>query len=72
MTTQQLIYNYIKAYTENNGCPPTIREISAHVGVVESTVHRHIDKMVERGIMKKGGRGCARTVRVIRKYEGNN
>ena len=72
MKTQKLIYNYIKAYTENNGCPPTIREISTHVGVVESTVHRHIDKMVERGIMKKGSRGCARTVRVIRNYESNN
>ena len=48
----QRILSYISAYDGKHGFSPTIREICAGIGICSaSTVHRHVNKLKEQGIL---------------------
>ena len=51
---QQEILVFIKKFIVSNGYPPTIREIGENIGVSSSvTVHSHVQKLVDKGYIKK-------------------
>lgn len=51
---QQQIYDYILAFTSENGYPPSVREIAAAVGLKSpSTVHFHMKGLEEAGMIVK-------------------
>jgi repressor LexA len=51
---QQEIYDFIVAYARKHGYPPTVREIGAEVGLASpSTVHVHLAKLEEAGLVKR-------------------
>lgn len=51
---QQQIYDYMRAYTEEHGYPPSVREIGAAVGLASpSTVHMHLKVLEEKGLIKR-------------------
>jgi repressor LexA len=52
---QQRIYDYILSYTEENGYPPSVREIASAVGLKSpSTVHFHLKDLEEAGAIVRG------------------
>lgn len=52
--TQEKIYNYLTAYTMDNGYPPTVREICSAIGIKStSTVSLHLNRLAERGLIHK-------------------
>lgn len=52
---QQRIYDYILDFTEENGYPPSVREIAAAVGLKSpSTVHFHLKALEEAGVINRG------------------
>ena len=60
---QQRIYKYILQFTEENGYPPSVREIAQAVGLKSpSTVHFHLKGLEEAGaITRSSGKGRAIT-----------
>lgn len=51
---QQEIYDYILAFTNEHGYPPSVREIGAAVGLKSpSTVHFHMKGLEEAGVIVK-------------------
>ena len=51
---QQQIYDYILAFTSENGYPPSVREIAAAVGLKSpSTAHFHMKGLEEAGMIVK-------------------
>ena len=51
---QQQIYDYILAFTNEHGYPPSVREIAAAVGLKSpSTVHFHMKGLEEAGMIVK-------------------
>jgi len=61
---QKQVLDYIQSHIDNDGYPPTIREICAHLGV-SGTVSaiRHLDALEKKGYIKRdsGSRGIALT-----------
>lgn len=56
MTTNELIYQFIKDHITEKGYGPTIREIRDAVGLSsESTVHAHVERLVKLGKIRKTG-----------------
>ena len=54
---QQTIYQYIIEFTESHGYPPSVREIAEAVGLRSpSTVHTHLKKLQEKGLIQKDDR----------------
>ena len=52
---RQKILDYISAYTDDNGYPPSVREICQAVGLRSpSTVHSHLKILQDAGLMEKG------------------
>ena len=52
---QQQIYDYILSFTSEHGYPPSVREIGAAIGLKSpSTVHFHLKRLQERGLIEKG------------------
>ena len=68
---QQKIYEYIAACIREQGYPPSVREIGEAVGLKSpSTVHFHLKRLEEAGIIEKGaGKGRAITLRESPKPE---
>jgi len=64
---QQRIYDYISQAIEEQGYPPSVREICEAVGLKSpSTVHFHLKHMAEAGyISKNAGKGRAITLESI-------
>lgn len=64
---QKEIYEFILAFTSEHGYPPSVREIGAAVGLKSpSTVHFHLKRLQEQGLIEKGdfkGRAIALTQR---------
>ena len=62
---QQRIYEYIASCIRDQGYPPSVREIGEAVGLRSpSTVHFHLKRLEEAGIIEKGaGKGRAITLR---------
>ena len=51
-TKQQQIYDYIIAFTDEHGYPPSVREIGEHVGLKSpSTVHFHLKGLQASGLI---------------------
>ena len=61
---QQKIYDYIAACVRTQGYPPSVREIGEAVGLRSpSTVHFHLKKLVDAGMIETGaGKGRAITL----------
>ena len=61
---QQKIYDYIAACIQNQGYPPSVREIGEAVGLRSpSTVHFHLKKLADAGVIEIGaGKGRAITL----------
>lgn len=61
---QQKIYDYIATAIQEQGYPPSVREIGSAVGLRSpSTVHFHLKHMEELGVITKGaGKGRAITL----------
>lgn len=54
---QKMIYDFIINFTAKHGYPPSVREIGEAVGLRSpSTVHTHINTLVERGLINKDDR----------------
>ena len=50
--TQNAVYEFIKRFIAENAYPPTVREIGAALGLRStSTVHMHITKLAEKGLI---------------------
>ena len=58
---QRKIYDYMASYIAEKGYPPSVREIGAAVGLKSpSTVHFHLKRMEEAGLIEKdSGKGRA-------------
>jgi len=54
---QQQVYDYIKDYIDNHGSPPTLREISAHIGTAGTvTAMSHLEALEKKGyILRREG-----------------
>jgi len=51
---QQEIYDFVVAYAQRHGYPPTVREIGAEVGLASpSTVHVHLAKLEQAGYIRR-------------------
>jgi len=51
---QAEIYEFLKAYTESKGYPPTVREIREAVSLSStSTVHGHLQRLERKGLIKR-------------------
>ena len=52
---QQQIYDFLVQYTQEHGYPPSFREIKLAVGLKSpSTVHFHLKRLQEQGLIEKG------------------
>lgn len=61
---QQQVLEFIQSYIDNNGYPPTLREICAHLGVSGTlSAMRHLDALEKKGYLKRdaGSRSIALT-----------
>lgn len=62
---QTAIYDYICAYTQEHGYPPSVREIGAAVGLASpSTVHTHLKVLEQKGYIKRDSKK-PRTIEVV-------
>lgn len=62
---QLAIYDFIRAYTDEHGYPPSVREIGAAVGLASpSTVHMHLKALEERGLIRRDSKK-PRTIEVV-------
>jgi repressor LexA len=51
---QQEIWEFLVAYVDDHGYPPTVREIGEHVGLASpSTVHAHLANLERAGLIKR-------------------
>ena len=61
---QQQVLDFIQSHIDNNGYPPTLREICAHIGVSGTlSAIRHLEALEKKGYLKRdsGSRGIALT-----------
>ena len=62
---QTRIYEFILSFTEQNGYPPSVREIADAVGLKSpSTVHFHLKSLEEAGVIGKDGKEADIVVKV--------
>src|SRR3989338_5186996 len=58
--------SYIQSYLRDNGYAPSYREIADHMGLSSpATIHQHIKTLVEKGKLKMGEEGEARSLEVV-------
>ena len=51
---QQQVLNFIYTWTQDNGYPPSVREIGAALGLKSSsTVHRHLKTLENKGFLRR-------------------
>src|SRR5205809_1673423 len=50
---QQAILDFINEYVEDNGFPPSVREIGRHFGIYPATVQDHISALERKGFLQK-------------------
>lgn len=50
---QQAILNFINEYVEDNGFPPSVREIGRQFGIYPATVQDHISALERKGFLQK-------------------
>ena len=62
---QAAILQAIKDYIEKHGYAPSVREIGAAVGLKSScTVHTHLQKMIDDGVLETDHPGSPRAIRI--------
>jgi repressor LexA len=64
---QQQVLNFISSYLDEHGCPPTLREISEHIGTKgTATAMAHLDALERKGHIQRrsGSRGIALSHRI--------
>lgn len=65
---QRQIYEFVRFYTDRNGYSPSLREIGRGVGLKSvSSVHFHVKKMVDMGVLTQSDDGVlkSRSVRTV-------
>lgn len=65
---QRRIYEFVLLYTDQHGYSPSLREIGSGVGLKSvSSVHFHVKKMVDMGILSQadGKTSKFRSVRIV-------
>lgn len=61
----QRILRYIADYNDQHGFSPTIREICAGIGICSaSTVHRHVNRLKEQGVLIETKPGSPRSLAI--------
>src|SRR3989442_12750254 len=50
---QQAILDFINEYVEDNGFPPSVREIGRHFEIYPATVQDHISALERKGYLQK-------------------
>lgn len=69
---ETLVYEYIEEFTEENGYPPTIRDILAHTGIKStSTVYAYVGKLEEKGLITKKS-GKSRSLQPTVRHNSDN
>lgn len=61
---QQQIYDYLEFYITEHSCPPTLREISEHIGIRgTATAMQHLEALERKGYIQRreGSRGISLT-----------
>ena len=62
---QQAVYNFILAYKQEAGYPPTIKEIAGHLGISGNLgVLRHLGALEKKGYISRSS-GSSRSIRII-------
>jgi len=62
---QREILNFVRAFSEQNSYPPSVRDIGDAVGLSStSSVHAQLNNLEEKGYLKRGG-STARAITVI-------
>jgi repressor LexA len=60
---QEQVYTFIRDYIEANGCPPTLREISAHIGTAGTvTAMGHVTALEKKGYLRRRAGGSSRGI----------
>jgi len=64
---QRRVLDYIEEYLEISGYPPSISEITDYLGVNSTFgVRKHIDALLRKGFLMRGGAGLSRAIMVAR------
>lgn len=70
---QTKIIDFIKQYQAKKGYSPTVREIAAAVGLASSsTVHGHLERLEQRGYIRRGDAKSPRAIETIYMTERKN
>ena len=65
---EQRIFDYVRKFIDENGTPPSVREIGEVVGLKStSTVQYHLNALVDAGYLERGGSNMKRTIRIAKK-----
>jgi repressor LexA len=63
---QEMLLRFIREYSEQKGCAPTLKEMAAAIGVGSPSVARfHVRKLEEAGVLRPRGYGKARDIELI-------
>jgi repressor LexA len=64
---QRRVLDYIEEYLEISGYPPSISEMTEYLGVNSTFgVRKHIDALLRKGFLVRGGAGLSRAIMVAR------
>ena len=62
---QRKVYDFIKTHIEDNGWPPTIREIGKHMGISSPNgVLGHLKALKKKDVIEFGGAQMSRCIRL--------
>ncbi len=60
------VLEFIKKFIKTNGFAPSYREIADNFGLSSpSTIHQHIQGLVEKGVIEIDDTGCARSIEIV-------
>ncbi len=63
---QREAYDFIKNHIEDNGWPPTIREIGKHMGISSPNgVLGHLKALKKKDVIEFGGTQMSRCIRLV-------
>ncbi len=63
---QRKVYDFIKTHIEDNGWPPTIREIGKHMGISSPNgVMAHLKALEKKGYIEFGEAHMSRCIRLV-------
>ena len=68
--SRKKIYDFIVSYVSKNNYAPSVREIADGTGFKSSnTVHTHLHKLQEMGVIELGGFGNPRAIKIKGHYQ---